>query len=95
MKRTKRKYTRHEKVIKPTQDAPQSTTSPVKDESSIVAPDREGEPVLDGFTFNDLPQSIRIRVERDIAYRKRLNLLDDSKERKERAIRYFRGDRLR
>ncbi len=91
MKKVKRKYTRHNK-IEPIQNAPQSQTSIVKEESSIV--DRvTGEiVVVKRFTEDDLPLSIQVQIERDIALRKRLNLPDDSKERKERAVRYFRGE---
>ena len=91
MKRTKRKYT-----LKPKLDAPESIPGPVKDESHIsIPPDREGNPVLDSFTFNDLPFSIRNRVEAVIKMRKGLRLPDDSKDRKEMAIKMFRGDRPR
>jgi hypothetical protein len=75
----KRKYTRH---------APQSNSEPIKEESGIstLVKDR---PV----TFEDLPLSVRASVERTIAYRKRLALPDDSKERKQRAVEYFVGPR--
>ncbi len=86
MKRTKRKYTR-----KPKPDAPQSISSPIVEESSIIP---QGE-VVKVFTFNDLPLSIRTQVENTIKMRARLHLPDDSKERKERAIKMFRGDRPR
>lgn len=97
MKRTKRKYTRHEKVVEPNPDALQSISSPSEGESSTV--DRvtgEITPVkVDKFSYNDLPLSIRVGVEQTLAYRKKLGLNDDSVERKERAIKYFRGDRPR
>ena len=91
MKRTKRKYTR-----KP--DAPQSISSPSKEESSIV--DRVTGEIAkvksdSGFSFNDLPLSLRIQVENTIKMRNKLGLPDDSQDRKERAIKYFRGDRPR
>jgi hypothetical protein len=92
MKKVKRKYTR--KVVP---DAPESISTPVQEERSIV--DRAtGEVIVkhDGsFSFNDLPLSIRAGVERTIKYRERLKLPDDSKERKELAVRMFRGDRPR
>ena len=89
MKRTKRKYTR-----KPKLDAPESISSPVKDESHIDTPP-DSKMVLDRFTFNDLPLSIRNRVEAVIKMRKGLRLPDDAKDRKELAIKMFRGDRPR
>ena len=80
----------------------QSKSSPVKEVSSIIphVDIETGEITAireDGvrFAFNDLPLSIRTGVERIIAYRKKLGLLDDSKERKAKAIRYFRGDKPR
>ena len=90
MKRTKRKYTR-----KPKQDAPQSISSPIKEESSIIPQVVSATPYVKGFTFDDLPLSIRAQVENTIKMRKRLGLPDDSKERKALAIKYFRGDRPR
>jgi hypothetical protein len=44
----------------------------------------------DSFTFEDLPLSIRIGVERTIETRKLRGLFDDSKERKQRALEYWR-----
>ncbi len=82
MKKVKRKYTR-----KPKQDTPQSISSPTKEESNIIMPSE--------FSFNDLPFSLRMQVESIIKARKRLGLPDDSKERKERTVKYFKGDRLR
>ncbi len=98
MKRTKRKYTRHVKPIEPIPDNVQSISSPIKEESSTV--DRVTGEVTEvkpdsRFSFNDLPLSIRMQVERIIKMHKRLGLPDDSKERKERAVRYFRGGRPR
>ncbi len=46
------------------------------------------------FTFKDLPLSTRVRVESQLAYRKTLKLFDDSVERKQRAINYFRKNLL-
>jgi len=43
------------------------------------------------FTFKDLPLYIQNQIEKDILFRKRLNLFDDSKDRKERAVKYWRG----
>jgi hypothetical protein len=42
------------------------------------------------FTFEDLPLSIRTGVLRTIETRRILNLFDDSKERKQRALEYWR-----
>ena len=89
MKRTKRKYTRHLLEVKP--DALESKSSGVDEVTGVILP-----PVANsGFSFNDLPFSIRMQVENIIKMRERLKLPDDSKERKLLAIRYFRGDRPR
>ncbi len=48
-----------------------------------------------GFTYIDLPLSVRMRVENTLKMRKRLKLPDDSKERKSQAIKMFRGDKAR
>jgi len=82
MKRTKRKYTRKVKL-----DALEPISSPVKEESGII--------VSPTFSFNDLPLSIRTQVESIIRWRKLKGLPDDSKDRKELAIKYFKGDRPR
>ena len=82
MKKVKRKYTR-----KPEQDAPQSVIEPIKEESSSKIPI--------AFSFKDLPISLRMEIEAIIKWRKLYGLPDDSKERKEKAIKYFRGDRPR
>ncbi len=90
-KKVKRKYTRE-----PKQDALESISSPVKEESSIV--DRitgEITEIKPTFTYDNLPMGIRVGVDRAIKLRARLHLPDDSKERKQRAVRYFRGDRPR
>ncbi len=47
------------------------------------------------FTFNDLPLSVQTYVNGIIKNRKARGLPDDSKMRKERAIKYFRGDKPR
>jgi hypothetical protein len=47
------------------------------------------------FTFEDLPLSIRSQIERDIQFRKNKGLFDDSKERKQRAIDYWRQNESR
>ncbi len=79
MRKPKRKYTRKVK-----QDAPQSNPSPVKEQDSTEL-----------FKFSDLPLRLRTQIESIIKMRKRVGLPDDSKERKEAAIKYFRGDRPR
>jgi len=43
----------------------------------------------DGFKYSDLPLSLREEIEHIIEYRKKLNLFDDTVERKERALRYY------
>jgi hypothetical protein len=59
--------------------------------NTTILPDKEVVP----FSFDDLPLSIRMQVERIIAYRKAHNLPDDSKERKEQAVKMFKGDKPR
>lgn len=92
MKRTKRKYTR--KVPTPQADS-------VKEESVTIS-HVTGEITTDTaqvgktqFSYTDLPLSVRVTVEKAIAYRKAKGLSDDSKERKLQAVKYFRGDRPR
>jgi len=82
MKKAKRKYTR--KVVP---NAPELKSSPIKEESNSN--------VLSEFKFKDLPLSLRMEVEAVIKWRNRVGLPDDSKERIERAIKMFRGDKLR
>ena len=41
-----------------------------------------------GLKYSDLPLSLRNEIEHIIEWRKKLNLFDDSVERKERALRY-------
>jgi hypothetical protein len=106
VKMKKRKYNKTGKYAKVQSDAPQSSTEPLKEGNNIIVPKELNEAQIQefkkdtgklnkGFTFDDLPLSIRTQVERDILYRKRLNLFDDSKERKERAVKYFLGDEPR
>lgn len=57
-------------------------------DSSILSPVAKSRITV--TTFEDLPLSIRIQVEKDIAFRKRLNLFDDSEDRKARALRYYK-----
>ncbi len=84
MKRVKRKYTRHNKVeVLP--DVVQSNNNPPKEESGTIP----------RFGYNDLPPSIQGQVERQINYRKKLGLPDDSKERKAIAVKMFKGERPR
>ena len=98
MKKIKRKYTHRAVKI-----ATEAVSDSVKEESSIIGgeitpikseiiPSQGGE---SEFSFEDLPLSTRTYVEGIIKYRKLKGLLDDSKIRKERAIKYFRGDRPR
>ena len=42
----------------------------------------------DGFKYSDLPLSLRKEIEHIIEWRKKLELFDDTVERKERALRY-------
>jgi len=42
----------------------------------------------DGFKYSDLPLSLRKEIEHIIEWRKKLDLSDDTVERKERALRY-------
>jgi len=56
-------------------DAVQDTTAPMKE----------------SFRYNDIPLLIRDDIERTLEGRKRVGLFDDSKERKERALAYWRG----
>ncbi len=89
MKKVKRKYTRKETTI-----SEASKSSGIQEESSIIPQvDTLQSPVE--FSFDDLPLSLRTQVENTIKLRERFKLPDDSKDRKERAVRYFRGDRLR
>ena len=83
----KRKYTRHEKVL----DAPQSDSTGIDKETGVIVPIVDNQ----GFSFNDLPLSIRTQVENTIKMRERLRLPDDPRDRKAMAIKMFRGDRLR
>ena len=90
----KRKYTR--KVIP---GAVQSKSSTVEEGVSTIphVDEKTGEILQSSkdfkFSFSDLPSSIQGQVEAIIKMRKGLGLPDDSKERKERAIRMYRGDR--
>jgi len=43
----------------------------------------------DGFKYSDLPLSLRKEIEHIIEWRKKLDLFDDTVERKERALRYW------
>ena len=43
-----------------------------------------------GFKYSDLPLSLREEIEHIIERRKALDLFDDTVERKERAVRYWR-----
>ena len=43
-----------------------------------------------GLKYSDLPLSLSKEIESIIEFRKRLNLFDDTVERKERAVRYWR-----
>lgn len=86
-KKVKRKYTK--KI------ATEPVSDSVKEESStILQPGKVDTPVSE-FSFNDLPLSIQTYVNGIIKNRKARGLPDDSKEQKERAIKYFRGDRPR
>ena len=89
MKRTKRKYTRKA----PTTPV-ESSRGDLKAESSTI-PQPDNIQSSDGFSFNDLPLSVRVGVEKTIKLSKRLKLPDDSEERKSRAIKMFRGDKAR
>lgn len=91
---------------KPILDNVQSITEPLKEQSSvkilspkITTQKLEGDKWVDTgkfkaelkpFTFEDLPLSIRIGVENIITYRENLKLPDDSKERKQRALNYYK-----
>lgn len=44
---------------------------------------------LHEYTYDDLPQNIKDKIETDLAYRRSLNLPDDSQERKDKALKYF------
>jgi len=44
--------------------------------------------IIQSDGFKDLPLSLRKEIEHIIERRKRLNLFDDTVERKERAVRY-------
>lgn len=97
-RKVKRKCTRRETSKETVPDSLQSISSLSKEESSrvdgVTGEITEVKPAT-GFSFNDLPASIRLGVENTIKARARLHLPDDSKERRERAVKYFRGDRLR
>jgi len=49
------------------------------------------QPKSDSFKYTDLLLSLRKEIEHIIEGRKRLNLFDDTVERKERAVRYWRN----
>ena len=87
MRKVKRKYTRREVTQPPVSNSEISQNSGIGGQS--------GSKIPTAFSFNDLPLSIRTSVENTIKMRKRLGLSDDSKERKERAVQYFKGDRPR
>jgi len=42
-----------------------------------------------GVKYSDLPTTLRNEIEHIIEYRRRLEVFDDSVERKERAVRYY------
>jgi len=86
----KRKYTR--KVVTTPEESKSSHT---KEESSIIPQVVDIPATVSEFSFNDLPLSRRVGVEYTIKMRKRLKLPDDSKERRELAVKMFRGDRPR
>ncbi len=90
MKKVKRKYVRKvsQIVTEPVSDSVKGGSSIIGAGGEILSPKSE-------FSFEDLPLSTRTFVERVIKYRKARGLPDDSKIRKERAIKYFRGDRPR
>mgnify|MGYP001571361702 CR=1 FL=1 len=100
MKRIKRKYTR--KAI-PEETGSNGTEGGVFPPVSLSGGIPEGMVLPESvttttggeFTYTDLPLSVRMGVENTIKQRGRLHLPDDSKERKEQAIKYFRGDRPR
>ena len=89
MKRTKRKYTRKVKSeVVP--DSVQSISTPLKEE--INTETGEIPKILTkALSYDDLPISTRTRIEAYIEFRKKMNLPDDSKERRERAVKLFRG----
>ncbi len=103
MKRIKRKYTRHELdgvQLKPFKAValilpPETIEADIAGIVTAGIPSKVPYYQVRDFSFDDLPLSIRQGVENTIKLRKRLGLPDDSKERKEKAIRMFRGDRLR
>jgi hypothetical protein len=41
------------------------------------------------YTYNDLPKSVKDKIEKDLTYRRKLKLPDDSQERKDKALKYF------
>jgi len=43
-----------------------------------------------GINYSDLPLSLRKEIEHIIEYRKQMGLFDDTVDRKERALRYWR-----
>ncbi len=110
MKRTKRKYTRKATTgeipntgfekwksdyTDPSIVSEESKSSGIETEGSTITLPEVIEPTVKAFSYDDLPLSIRMSVESQLAYRKRLGLPDDSKERKAQAIKYFRGDKVR
>ncbi len=88
MKRVKRKYIR-KAITTPVEPSTEGIESEGSTNTDIV------EPTVKGFSFEDLPLSIRIQVENTLKMRKRLKLPDDSVERRLRAIKMFRGDKVR
>ena len=93
MRRTKRKYTRRKFIQPPVSNSETLKSSGIEGGSGIILPTEDIKPPK--FTFKDLPLSLRMQVESAIRMRKRLGLSDDSRERIERVIRNFRGDRPR
>lgn len=97
-RKPKRRYVRTVLLVpKPLseENAPQSTTEPLSGGSSIIPQAGEVVAPIIEFTFKDLPLSLRMQVESVIKWRKAKGLPDDSEERKEKAIKMFRGDRPR
>mgnify|MGYP001575989296 CR=1 FL=1 len=88
MKRTKRKYTRRTTPV-------ESKSSGIETGGNTITPPEVIEPTVKAFSFEDLPLSIRMRVENTLKVRKRLKLPDDSVERKVQAIEMFRGVKVR
>ena len=95
----KRKYVKSGKYSKHTSETPQSNSMSVETPIKDIIPEPHLTRALDILvpnntpkvtTFEDLPLSEQKGIERILTYRHNLGLPDDSIERKQKAVNYFR-----